>query len=227
MSVNYGPPQPTSTQIPEVARLFGTKPKSYLGCILVPFAIVLVVAVVTIISVIAAVNDSDDDYEFEFDQPSIEIPEFEPPPTPPPPQLFGAQDFETMLDAVRDTTGSTQAFEASIYPGYAVLAVPAEPTGQRGLSLYYNGELVDQGKGRSTYERFDLARVDPAVLMQLVREVRGLVEDPTSWYVIIRKPGPPFDNGAWLNAYASNEFHETARLQATLDGTVVERSVSR
>ncbi|MDP2773945.1 MAG: hypothetical protein Q8O61_10340, partial [Nocardioides sp.] len=138
-----------------------------------------------------------------------------------------ARDFNAMRAAIRRETGSTQAIRAVIYPGYASLDLPAEPTGKRAFNYYYDGELGEPRKGQSTDERFDLARIDPAVMTKLVRQAKKtLVEDPTSWYVIISKPGPPFDNGAWFSAYASNDFSESGYLQATLDGTVVNRYVS-
>jgi hypothetical protein len=70
------------------------------------------------------------------------------------------------------------------------------------------------------------ARIDPQVMLRLVQKAKRLVEDPTSWDVIIRKPRPPFDNGAWFSGYASNEFSESGYLQATLDGTIVNSYVS-
>jgi hypothetical protein len=217
----YGPPQTSS---PEVARLFGTKPSSKAGCVIIPFVVILLVAIGVIVGVINAVSDSDDAFEFEFDEPSIELPDIDP--SPPPPELHTVSGFNELLDALRQETGSTEVFEANLYPEYASLGVPAEPTGQRALSYFYNGELAEPSKGRSSYERFDLARIDPQVMLRLVQKAKRLVEDPTSWYVIIRKPGPPFDNGAWFSAYASNEFSESGYLQATLDGTIVNRYVS-
>lgn len=217
----YGPPQTSS---PEVARLFGTKPSSKVGCVVIPFVVILLVVIGVIVGIINAVSDSDDAFEFEFDGPSIEFPEIDE--RPPPPQLFTPGGFDDLRSALRQGTGSTEVFEATIYPEYASLGVPAEPTGQRALSYFYNGELAEPSKGRSSYERFDLARIDPQVMLRLVQKAKRLVEDPTSWYVIIRKPGPPFDNGAWFSAYASNEFSESGYLQATLDGTIVNRYVS-
>lgn len=217
----YGPPQTSS---PEVARLFGTKPSSKAGCVLIPFVVILLVVIGVIVGIINAASDSDDAFEFEFDEPSIEFPDIDQP--PPPPKLHTVSGFDDLRTAIRQETGSTEVFEATIYPEYASLGVPAEPTGQRALSYFYNGELADPGKGRSSYERFDLTQIDPQVMIRLVQKAKRLVEDPTSWYVIIRKPGPPFDNGGWFSAYASNEFSESGYLQATLDGTIVHRYVS-
>ena len=59
-----------------------------------------------------------------------------------------------------------------------------------------------------------------------LRARNGLVEDPTSYYVIVRKPGPPFNDGVWISAYASNEFGESGYLEADKDGKVLNRYVS-
>lgn len=213
----YGPPQTSS---PEVARLFGTKPTSKVGCVLIPFAVILLVAVGVIVGVINAVSDDSGDSGDSFiNFPGAEETE--------PPQLFRAQDFDAMLDALREETGSTMVFTAVIYPEYASLDVPVEPTGKRAYSYFYNGELGEPTKGSSTYERFDLADIDPAVMIKLVNKAKNtLIDDPTSWYVIIQKPGPPFNSGGWFSAYASNDFHESGYLLADLDGKIINRYVS-
>jgi len=221
-TVAYGPPQTSS---PEVARLFGTKPSSKAPWMLIPVLLIFLVAGSGIFGVLRAIDDSDETFEFEFDDPTIEFPEYDGPPAAP--QLFNARDFNAMRAVIRRQTGSTQAFRAVIYPGYASLELPAESTGQRAHSYFYDGDLGEPSKGRSTNERFDLASIDPEIMARLVRKAKKtLVEDPTAWYVIIEKPGPPFDNGGWFTAYASNEYGESGYLEATLDGTIVNRYVT-
>ena len=210
----YGPPQTSS---PEVTRLFGTKPTSKAGCVIIPFAVILLVAIGVIVGIINAATDDSGDSFIDF--PGVEETE--------PPQLFTTQDFDAMRDAIRAETGSTEVFSAVIYPEYASLEVPAEATGKRAYSYFYNGELNDPSKGRATFERFDLAQIDPAVMIKLVNKAKNtLVEDPTTWYVIIRKPAPPFDTGGWFSVYATNEFSESGYLEARLDGTIINKYVS-
>ena len=48
--------------------------------------------------------------------------------------------------------------------------------------------------------------------------MRGRIDSPTSWYVII---GDHVGTETQISAYASNEFSETTYLVETLDGTVV------
>jgi hypothetical protein len=85
--------------------------------------------------------------------------------------------------------------------------------------------LNQQGKGKSTYpERADLRDLDAQVMLDLLEEIRGKVEDSTSSYFIFRRPTQG-DEGAWLSAYASNEFSEGGYVSATLDGMVVRTTI--
>lgn len=219
-SVSYGPPLASS---PEVARVFATRRRSGMGCVLIPFVLILLFAGGTIISVLSAIRGSDDPVEFEFGGPSF--PGFDDA-GPQPPKMHTAAGLRQLRTTLREETGSSQVFRATLYPAYASVEVPAEPTGKRALTFFYDGELGEPSKGTSDLERWDLARIDAQVMIDLVRKAKGLVDDPTTWYVTIRKPGPPFDNGGWLTAHASNEFGESGYLEAALDGTVVNRYVS-
>lgn len=223
--VTYGPP---TTSSPEVARLFGKRRSSGAGCLAVPFLFVLLFFGGVVTTMIGTFSGSDEpDFSYEFDGPTpFELPDLDDL-EPTAPLLFTNSGFTKMRGALQRETGSTQVFSADIYPRYAALEVPAEPTGARALRYVYNGELGEPTKDRSDLERFDLARIDPQVVSGLVQRVRRLVEDPVSWYVAIRRPGgTPLDDGAWLTAHVSNEFGESGYLAATLDGTVVRRSVS-
>ena len=55
--------------------------------------------------------------------------------------------------------------------------------------------------------------------------MRGKVEEPTSWYAIVRAPDP--SNGAAIWAYASNDYSETAYVGATPDGRIVYDSTKQ
>lgn len=222
----YGPPQASS---PEVARLFGTSRSSKAPWVLVPVLFIFLISGSTIFGVLRAIGGSDESFDDPFpdgfDEPSIELPGYDGPPAPP--QLFSARGFNAMRAAIRRETGSTQAFRAVIYPRHASLDLPAERSGQRAHSYFYDGELGQPSKGRSTNKRFDLATIDPAVMTRLMRKAKStLVENPTAWYVVIERPGPPFDNGGWFTAYATNDFNETGYLEASLDGIIVNRYVS-
>lgn len=124
-----------------------------------------------------------------------------------------------LLDTLQDRTGSTEVFSAVLYPRYAVMYVPTEATGGRYQNYYYDGRLESQdSRGTSDDPRFDLADVDPAVMVRLLKRVRTLVDTPTSWYAVI---DPPDEDGMALAVYASNAFSESAFIQATLGGKVL------
>ena len=131
--------------------------------------------------------------------------------------------YRDLVRAVKKSTGSGDAFEAVLYPGYAVLTLPVDRSSQREDRWYWDGELESlDSKGTSSYERFDLASLDAGVVVRLMKRVRKLVDEPTSWYAIVRAPDP--DDGAAMWVYASNEFSESAYLSAKRDGTVVYNS---
>ena len=112
----------------------------------------------------------------------------------------------------------------TLYQGYAVLEVPAESSGQRMLRYFWNGDLQQQSKGKASYPgRMDLRRIDAQVLDRLLEQIRRRVEDATSSYVIAHPPTST-DDGAWLYAYASNDFSEGGYVSATLEGRVVRRA---
>ncbi|MDP3891858.1 DUF1707 domain-containing protein, partial [Nocardioides sp.] len=129
-SVPYGP---AHTSSPEVARLFGTRRSSRSSWVLLPVILIFLVSGSVLIGVMRTIGGPDDRFDDPFfeglDDPIFDFDEYDGPPAPP--QLFQARDFNAMRAAIRRETGSTQAFRAVIYPGYASLDLPAEPTGKR------------------------------------------------------------------------------------------------
>ncbi len=127
--------------------------------------------------------------------------------------------YQDLLDAVEEETGATTAFSAVLYPTYAVVELPVDTTSQREEYWYWDGSDLEPNDSKSTssFERTDLAQVDPAVIVDLIEQVQTLVEDPTSWYAIVRAPD---DDRAVVWAYASNEYSESEYLGARRDGTI-------
>ncbi len=139
--------------------------------------------------------------------------------------LTTAKGYDKLVGEVEAKTGSTTVFGATIYPGYAVVEVPVDADSQRSFGYYYDGDWRDwTGKGKATEERFDLSRIDGSTVARLMKKVQTLVDDPTSTYVIVNSQGR--DEGVCLSAYASNDFTETAYLDARCNGTVVFEYVS-
>lgn len=142
------------------------------------------------------------------------------------PDVLSEAGFADLVDAIRKHTGSTEAFDATLYGSYGSVTVPEDRTSRRERRLYWDGELHDDDSvGTASGGRVDLADVDGATLVRLLSRVTRLVEDPTSTYVIVRgsfeKDGEPE-----LLAYATNDYSETAYLSAGLDGTINRRYVS-
>jgi len=144
------------------------------------------------------------------------------------PEVITADSFisvEAIEDLVADLeaeTGVTQVFDVVIYPGYAVLDVPVDRETKRYRSYYWDGELnPSESRSTSTWSRFDLATLAPrSVVSVSQRARRTLVDDPTSWYVIVRAPD---DEGASIWAYVQNDDDEGGYLSATAEGRVVRK----
>jgi hypothetical protein len=127
--------------------------------------------------------------------------------------------YTEMVDALRDETDATFAFSAVIYPRYAVLEVPTG-TNNRYQDFYWNGEELDLQdiKGMTDDGQVDLGLVDPQQIVDMLTTVRGRLDNPENWYVII---GDSFGAGPQISAYASNDFSETTYIVEGLDGTLV------
>jgi len=127
--------------------------------------------------------------------------------------------YNDMVDALGDETDATFAFSAVLYPQYAVLEVPTG-TNNRYQNFYWNGEELElqDVKGTSDDGQVDLSLVDPQMMVDCLNTVRGRLDTPDSWYVVI---GDSFGQGPQMGCYASNDFGETTYISQTLDGTVI------
>ncbi|GAA4698344.1 hypothetical protein [Nocardioides conyzicola] len=172
---------------------------------LIPVVAVLVV-VVGVVAAVLGVGSGDDEVDAGAAGPADA-------------QVLTAEGYDELVAAVEEETGGTTVFDAVLYPAYAVVSVPVDATTKRQESWYWDGTDLRSNNSKSTasFDRFDLASVDGAVVVDLVDRVRDLVEDPTSWYAIVRTSDP---DGATMWAYASNEYDETAYLGAAADGTI-------
>ena len=115
------------------------------------------------------------------------------------------------------------AFHEGASSRYAVLYVPETTTGKRYEYYYWDGRTLSPNDSKSTSDapRIDLEAVDPSVMITLLEDVRGRIEDPTTWYVSIDSIAT---EGARLAVYASNEYGEGAYILAELDGTITYES---
>src|SRR6185436_17186555 len=118
--------------------------------------------------------------------------------------------YTEMVDALRDETDATFAFSAVLYPRYAVLEIPTG-TNNRYQNFYWNGEELELQdiKGTTEDAQVDLSLVDPQQMVDMLNTVRGRLDNPENWYVII---GDSFGSGPRISAYASNDFGESTSL---------------
>jgi hypothetical protein len=129
------------------------------------------------------------------------------------------EGYHDLVDALREEKGDTFTYTTVIYPRYAVLDVPTG-TNNRYQSFYWDGEDLELQdiKGLSSGEQLDLSLVDPGQMIAMLETVRGRIENPESWYVVISDQ-PELETQ--IAAYASNDFGENTYQVQTLDGTVV------
>ncbi len=137
-------------------------------------------------------------------------------------QVLTEDGVADLVDAIEEKTGSTEVFSATIYPTYAVVRVPADRTSQREIGYYWDGHDFEPwgSKGTSSNQRIDLAEIDVAILLPLVREARAQVEDANSWYVIINHDAT---DAGLISAYASNEYSEGGYIEVDKDGNEIRR----
>lgn len=219
--VNYGPGQhaPDSAELQALTKTGG---KAIGGIIAVVVLVSVIVPIAGVIIGLVSARDTFD--EINFGEPVDEttyLPGQEPGEHGV--NVLRAQGVDDLVGALSEETGSTMVFSATLYPRYAVLSVPEQATGKRYRSYYWDGVTLVANDIKSTSDapRVDLASVDPDVMITLVEEVRGRVEDPTSWYVSIDSLA---SEGPRMAAYANNEYSEGAYIVATLDGEIIYES---
>jgi hypothetical protein len=133
--------------------------------------------------------------------------------------VLSVAGYRDLLDAIEERTGSTEVFEAVLYPTYAVGSLPLDSATPRDASFSWDGALeIRDERTTSPYARFDLSTVDPAVILRLLERARSRLEDPTSWYATVRAPVGA--DPAVIGVYASNDAGETVHVGATRAGRV-------
>lgn len=131
--------------------------------------------------------------------------------------------FKALLAAIKEETGRTVVFEAVLYPEYAVLELPVDLETKRESRYYWDGKELKayDSFGKSSDARFDLSTINVAGMLRLSQKVREIIEEPTSYYVIVNAPDE-FD-AAVMFAYASNKYSEGGYLSADADGKQIRK----
>lgn len=203
-AVDYGPPAPHPKSHPGS----GSTKKVSKGVFLVPLVVVAVVGfgiVAGIVAIVHAISDNVSNGGSVFGGEPVDV--------------LSVEGYDDLLAAVRDETGSTEAFSAVLYPTYAVVELPVDKTTQHEDYWYWDGHDLssEDVKSSSSYERTDLSTVDGQVVVDLVQKVRRKMSDESTWYAIVRAPD---ESGAAVWVYASNEYGDSVYLGAKADGTI-------
>jgi len=210
--VNYGPAEGSTV---EITQLVGKTGRTIGGVIA---AVVLLSVVIPIAGVIIFLVSARDSFPDSFGAPTDEttyLPGVEPGEGGI--NVHTVKGYQDLVAAVEEETGSTEVFDVSLYPRYAVVHVPITDGSPRYQTFYWDGELSDSNsKGTNSYEPIDLEDVRPELVIRLLKKVRGLVDSPDNWYA----SASAASGEGQVSAYASNEFSESAFVQATFDGEI-------
>jgi hypothetical protein len=141
------------------------------------------------------------------------------PGTPKPVDALSPAGWTALVAAVRQQHGSSQVVQATVYPAYAVVGLPAKggATAQfrwdgTGLTSFGTMPAVPGGG------RIDMAAVKGTVVARLSQRIRGMVAHPTAWYVLLRTD--PISRKPSLYVYANNDAGHGGYLLADLAGAV-------
>jgi len=135
--------------------------------------------------------------------------------------LLTADGYDDLTERVVERFGSDQVFEMVVYPEYAVVRAPVDATSNRYRSaVYHRSDWTDPSTGTAGDPRFPVDQVAGRVVAAAVDDARGRIEKPTTSSAVIRARA---EDGTCVQAFASNEFSETATVSYRCDGTVVSR----
>ncbi len=222
--VNYGPaPGQAATASADLTQLTKTGGKWVGGIIGLVVLISVIVPIVGVIIGLVSAKDTFDD--FDFAEPVDEttyLPGQEPGENGV--NVHTIDGLEEMLAGLEEETGGTTVYSATIYPRYAVIAVPEGEAGKRYRNYFWDGHSMELQDFKSTTDdpRIDLTIFDPGTMITLLEDVRGRIDDPSSWYVSL---GSDSINGTpQISAYANNEYGEGSYVLATADGTITYES---
>ena len=200
----------TPMPVPQPKRVGGSK-GWWLLFVLIPIG--LVVGVIAIIAAIvsgvqSAVSDGDPPIAPGADPGRGEV------------NVLSPEGFADLVAALEEETGSSTVFEAVLYPGYAVVSVPVDATTDAFALV-----LLGRRAGREREQEHHHLRAlrpgghRPDRRVSVVDQARAKVEDPQSWYSIIRAPSDT-DDDTWIWGYATNEYGESGYLGSDQAGTI-------
>ncbi len=132
------------------------------------------------------------------------------------------EDFDEMVEALADETGSTEAFSVGLYDGYAIIYAPVDDS-TKSIGWRWDGDGISEWtKTTATEQRFDVAAIDPTVIDGMCDPVLEQADGatPADCYVQIRRP---LSDDAWFSAGASDEFGQYYSVMYDKQGVEVSR----
>jgi hypothetical protein len=151
--------------------------------------------------------------------PAADPPTPEAPQPPTPGTVLSPAGWTALTAAVRQQGGSTRVLEATAYPTYAVIGLPAK--GGATERFRWDGSALRSFGTTPSFPGLhpvDLAAVNGTVVARLSARIRGSIAHPTTWYVILRTDS--ISGRPALYAYANNDAGHGGYLLATPAGEV-------
>lgn len=101
--------------------------------------------------------------------------------------LHSADGWRVLVDAVEEESGTSEIYDAVIYPDYAAIGLVAEKGSER--VVFRDGAFLDSFRATTPAigNRVDLAAIDPEVIAELpgLTAERVGIERPTGAYLIV------------------------------------------
>lgn len=143
--------------------------------------------------------------------------------SPPPADVLSPAGWADLLAAIQEQTGQMVVFDATLYPTYAVLELPEDRETRRYARYYWDGSMLESQDsfGTASGPRVDLADISVDGMLRLSKRVRSIIEEPTSYYVLVR--GKDSRDGAVVYAYANNKYSEGGYLSADENGKRIRK----
>ncbi len=133
------------------------------------------------------------------------------------------EDFAKMVDEIEEKTGSTEVYSAGLYDGFAIVYVPVDAT-DRAIGYRWDGGGVEEWtKTTSSDARFDLADIDPDVIVGMCEPVLAAADGatPGDCHLSIRRPYT--GSQAWFSASASDEFGKYVSVMYDKNGVEIPK----
>ncbi|RYB93230.1 DUF1707 domain-containing protein [Nocardioides oleivorans] len=201
-----GAPAPTGTQVATAAGLAGFARRFGVGVVVVAVAAVAVLVVLPWL-----LRGSSGDVDVDG--------------TAAPVDLLSAQGFRTFVDALEARSGDTVVFGMNVgNESYGGVTVPVDAASDRSVQWTWRDAGFEEGELTGTEidpVRFDLSRIKPEAIPDLVDQAGALIEEPDQFYLTVR-PDEYAPKAECYQISAHNRFSEVARLSVACSGRVLE-----